>query len=92
MVALLRWSEGAWFNSFVDWFTRVWLQCFVLPNFVCRVDFLSQLSLLHAEFFEAHLDEGFEKTIVHFRRDQSQAQTTTHPELESGSESLSEAP
>ena len=34
MVALLRWSECAWLNSFVDWFMRVWLQCFVLPNFV----------------------------------------------------------
>ena len=34
MVALLRWSECAWLNSFVDWFMRVWLQCFVLPTFV----------------------------------------------------------
>ena len=46
MVALLRWSECAWLNSFVDWFMRVWLQFFVLLSFACRVDLLSQLSLV----------------------------------------------
>ena len=46
MVALLRWSECAWLNSFVDWFMRVWLQCFVLLGSACGVDFLSQLGLV----------------------------------------------
>ena len=44
MVALLRWSECAWLNSFVDWFLRVWLQCSLLSSFACEGDLLFQLN------------------------------------------------